>query len=108
MPPLHPSRCGGAQLLRDYTFGQLLKIASVLASLLEPTEGFTPTKPFKTRLKWRDREGNERSRLLLTKPQSVLQVLSDRGTEQVSAKRRAPSRPRRRRAAREAGTANTQ
>lgn len=74
----------------------------------EPTEGFTPQKAFKTRLKWRDREGNERSRLLLTEPQNVLKVLSDHVAEPTAAKTRAPSRPRKRRATREAGTANTQ
>ena len=34
----------------------------------EPTENFKPTKPYLTRIKWRDQEGNEQSKLLLTKP----------------------------------------
>jgi hypothetical protein len=34
----------------------------------EPTEGFNPTKPYKTRLKWRNLAGNEQSKLLLTEP----------------------------------------
>ena len=33
----------------------------------EPTDGFTPTKSYATRLKWRDGD-NEHSKLLLTKP----------------------------------------
>lgn len=39
-----------------------------------PTENFTPTKPYATRLKWRDHEGNDHSRLLLTKPEVVIAV----------------------------------
>lgn len=38
----------------------------------EPTETFKPAKPYLTRLKWRDQEGREQSKLLLTKPESVI------------------------------------
>jgi hypothetical protein len=34
----------------------------------EPSEGFQPRKPYQSRLKWRDQDGNEQSKLLLTKP----------------------------------------
>jgi hypothetical protein len=40
----------------------------------EPTEGFQPTKPYATRLRWRDRDGEIQSKLLLTKPETVLAV----------------------------------
>lgn len=41
----------------------------------EPAEGFTPSKPFATRLLWRDRDGNDQSKLLLAAPETVLAVV---------------------------------
>jgi hypothetical protein len=41
----------------------------------EPADGFTPTKPFATRLLWRDRDGNDQSKLLLAAPQTALTVI---------------------------------
>ncbi len=38
----------------------------------EPTESFKPTKPYKTRLKWRVLRGEEQSKLLVTAPESVI------------------------------------
>jgi hypothetical protein len=38
----------------------------------EPTESFKPAKPYLTRLKWRDQEGRKQSKLLLTKPETVI------------------------------------
>lgn len=40
----------------------------------EPTEGFNPSKPFASRLRWRDLDGNDQSKLLLSKPEAVLAV----------------------------------
>jgi hypothetical protein len=40
----------------------------------EPAEGFKPSKPFMTRLLWRDGEGNAQSKLLLSAPEVVLAV----------------------------------
>jgi hypothetical protein len=40
----------------------------------EPTEGFKPSKPFASRLRWRDLDGNDQSKLLLSKPEAVLAV----------------------------------
>lgn len=37
-----------------------------------PAEGFQPTKPFLTRLLWRDLDGNTQSKLLLSPPEVVL------------------------------------
>jgi hypothetical protein len=37
-----------------------------------PAEGFQPTKPFQTRLLWRDLDGNTQSKLLLSPPNVVL------------------------------------
>lgn len=40
-----------------------------------PVEGFTPSKAFATRLLWRDLDGNEQSKLLLSEPETVLSVV---------------------------------
>ncbi len=37
-------------------------------------EGFEPTKPFASRLLWRDLDGNTQSKLLLSPPEAVLAV----------------------------------
>ena len=39
-----------------------------------PTPGFEPTKPFRSRLQWRDGDGNTQSKLLLSEPEVVLAV----------------------------------
>ncbi len=39
-----------------------------------PAEGFTPAKAFATRLLWRDLDGNDQSRLLLSEPETVLAI----------------------------------
>jgi hypothetical protein len=66
----------------------------------EPTESFKPTKPYQTRLKWRDPDGNEQSKLLLTKPETVIAVVL-RGTAETAPDRAEPRRrPSRRRALR--------
>jgi hypothetical protein len=38
----------------------------------EPTESFKPTKPYRSRLKWRDLAGDEQSKLLVTAPDIVI------------------------------------
>jgi hypothetical protein len=40
-----------------------------------PQEGFVPSKPFATRLLWRDLDGNDQSKLLLSEPETVLSVV---------------------------------
>jgi hypothetical protein len=39
-----------------------------------PAEGFEPTKPYRTRLSWRDLDGNTQSKLLLSPPETVLAI----------------------------------
>ena len=39
-----------------------------------PGEGFAPTKPYKTRLLWRDLDGNDQSKLLVSEPEAVLTI----------------------------------
>jgi hypothetical protein len=36
----------------------------------EPSEGFNPSKPYASRLRWRDLDGNDQSKLLLSKAES--------------------------------------
>jgi hypothetical protein len=43
----------------------------------EPTDKFTPARPFLTRLKWRDPDGAEQSKLLLTSPENVINKLAE-------------------------------
>jgi hypothetical protein len=44
--------------------------------MFTPHGNFTPTKPFKTRLKWRDPLGADQSKLLMTEPMEVAGVIS--------------------------------
>jgi len=61
-----------------------------------PSETFKPNKPYVTRLKWRDGEGSEHSKLLLSPPETVIAVVVRGDDEQrptVKGMRR-PSRAR--------------
>ena len=69
----------------------------------EPTKDFTPTKPYQTRLKWRDANGNEKSRLLLTKPEVVVAVAL-RGESEPGSDRKPPRHPAQRRTPRQRAT----
>jgi hypothetical protein len=63
----------------------------------EPTEEFKPAKPYQTRLKWRDPDGNEQSKLLITKPEIVIAVALRGETESRADRKlssRRPNRPR--------------
>jgi len=62
-----------------------------------PTESFRPSKAYLTRLKWRDHDGNEQSKLLVTAPEIVVTELSLRRTEAVTRSKGSPRRPPRRR-----------
>lgn len=57
----------------------------------EPTESFNPTKPYKTRLKWRDLA--EQSKLLVTPPETVIAELLQATAELVKAPKRPGKRP---------------
>jgi len=39
-----------------------------------PADGFAPAKAYATRLLWKDLDGNEQSKLLLSEPETVLAV----------------------------------
>jgi hypothetical protein len=62
-----------------------------------PTETFQPTKAYRTRLKWRDHDGNDQSKLLVTAPETVVAELSLRRTELAPPSKGAARRPARRR-----------
>ena len=57
----------------------------------EATKDFKPEKPFQSRLKWRDAAGKEQSKLLLAKPESLVEIV---GVKTTLAPRR-PSHGRR-------------
>jgi hypothetical protein len=40
----------------------------------EPAAGFNPTKPYRSRLLWRDFDGNTQSKLMLSAPEVVLAI----------------------------------
>jgi hypothetical protein len=63
-----------------------------------PAEGFTPRKPYVTRLLWRDLDGNDQSKLLLTRPEEALAICV-RG-EPVDAKQTESAQPNQRRLSR--------
>lgn len=70
----------------------------------EPTEGFNPRKPYRSRLLWRDLDGNTQSKLLLSTPESVLAIAvkgqtapatsDDKSEAQTDQPRRAKARRR--------------
>jgi hypothetical protein len=75
-------------------------VARFRVEIFEPSQGFTPTKPYRTRLKWMQGE-DEHSKLLVTEPEAVLAIVMGE-TEVPAADEKLPparsansSRPRR-------------
>ena len=69
----------------------------------EATDDFKPERPFKTRLKWRDRIGGEQSKLLLASPETVIATVlrgeaEPQAARKVNSRRPPASRAQRRRA----------
>lgn len=62
-----------------------------------PTEGFNPSKPYASRLRWRDLDGNDQSKLLLSNPEVVLAVAVKGDTSPPTGADKAPRRANRRR-----------
>jgi hypothetical protein len=64
----------------------------------EPSEGFQP-RNYQSRLKWRDQDGNEQSKLSLTKPETVIAVVlrgqAPRAPDQQETPSEAPAPQRR-------------
>jgi hypothetical protein len=63
--------------------------------IFEPTEKFTPAKPYRTRLKWTDLAGDEQSKLLVTAPETVIAEILKARTEMPSAAKRPIRKPAR-------------
>jgi hypothetical protein len=55
----------------------LNRMITFTVETFEPRETFTPTKPFKTRLKWRDAAGTDQSKLLVTEPMNVANLIAN-------------------------------
>jgi hypothetical protein len=80
-----------------------LAIGQAIAFRVEtftPTETFKPSKAYLTRIKWRDHDGNEQSKLLMTAPETVVTELSLRRAESASRSNESPRQPTRRRRSR--------
>jgi hypothetical protein len=60
-----------------------------------PTEDFKPGKPYRTRIKWRDTNGSEQSKLLVMEPETVVAELSQRGANRPANSKGSPRRPER-------------
>jgi hypothetical protein len=60
-----------------------------------PADGFAPAKAYARRLLWRDLDGNEQSKLLLSEPETVLAV-AVRGEADPHAAAQTPQEPARR------------
>jgi hypothetical protein len=60
-----------------------------------PTEDFKPEKPYVTRIRWRDPDGNDQSKLLVSKPETVIAVALRGEAEPGSDRRVPPRRPAR-------------
>ena len=74
----------------------------------EPTENFKPEKGYRSRIKWRDPDGNEQSKLLVMEPEILVYELSSRGSKRTVESNRSPERPARtRRKARDAEPTRT-
>jgi hypothetical protein len=58
-----------------------------------PTESFKPTKPYQARLKWRDVDSNEQSKLLLTAPEALVAQIVNGVIEPAAAPKRPARRP---------------
>lgn len=67
----------------------------------EPSEGFAPAKPYRSRLSWRDQDGQAQSKLLLAAPETVLAVVVRGGGEPSAAAMPAKTAGRRRNRRRE-------
>jgi hypothetical protein len=63
--------------------------------VFEPTESFTPKKPYQTRLKWSDLAGGEQSKLLVTAPETVIAEIVQAKLEMPVPAKRAARRPSR-------------
>jgi hypothetical protein len=69
-----------------------------------PTDDYNPGKPFLTRLMWHDPSGDRRSKLLLTKPETVIAIVLRGETEPHGDRKTKPGCPVQPRASRKRTT----
>lgn len=91
-PPEAFTSAQGFRLLVDERIGINTAAIRFNVETFAPTEGFEPTKPYKSRLMWRDLEGNTQSKLMLSLAEHVLAIVvkGEDGTDVL----RTESRPR--------------
>lgn len=63
-----------------------------------PADGFRPSKPFASRILWRDLDGNDQSKLLLSEPETVAAVVVRGEADTTGSSAARPRRARRPRA----------
>ncbi|MFT3941559.1 hypothetical protein [Rhodopseudomonas sp.] len=65
--------------------------------MFTPADGFNPSKPYRSRLRWRDLDGNDQSKLLVAGPEAVLELITDglAVADPSSEGRRPPAKSRR-------------
>ena len=73
-----------------------------------PDADFTPRRPYVCRVRWRDDDGNDQSKLLLTAPEEVLTVIARGPAVSTLSERSNPVRGRQRRSSRRAAPALAQ
>jgi hypothetical protein len=92
MPPQEFADAHGLRLLAEDNVAVNLSVPFRVETFT-PTEAFRPSRPYLTRLKWRDLDGNEQSKLLVTEPQAVLADILRRDMEPPASSGRTPRRP---------------
>lgn len=99
------SEAHGFHLLAEDTIAVNPSIAFRVETFT-PTEKFKPEKGYRARIKWRDLDGNEQSKLLVMEPETVVLELTRRGAKRTAESKGSPQRPARtRRVSRNAETA---
>jgi hypothetical protein len=91
-PPQEFAEAHGLRLLSEDNVA-LNPAVAFRVETFKPTESFKPARPYLTRVKWRDPEGNQQSKLLVTEPQKVVAELWRRDSAPQA--KRPPRRPAR-------------
>jgi hypothetical protein len=94
-PPAAFAEANGFRLLPDDNVATNPMISFRVESFA-PTEAFKPSKPYQTRLMWRGPDGDGHSKLLLTKPEMVVEIALRGQTNPGSERKARPRRPTRR------------
>jgi hypothetical protein len=71
----------GFRVLEEDAVASNPALHSFAVEAFQPSADFQPSKPFRSRLVWRDRDGNTQSKLLLSGPETVLASVVRGGQE---------------------------